>query len=559
MYSDKRNILQLAALLKVHGVHKMVLCPGVRNAAIVQTLSNIDSFHCYAMTDVRSAGFFAVGLSMQGGGTAVVCCDAGASLANLYPAVAEAARQQVPLIILSADQPSLCNGTVESYSIPQERLFGELVKLSVTLPDVKTDEKELHCNRIINEAILETRHHGNGPVHINVPVAEPMYRFTAKELPDVRIITRYQGLSLYDRDYNDLIDRLNKHNRRMVVAGQMSLIYLYDKQYEKPLAKQFVWLTEHLGNKTVPGTPIRNFDSAISSMSEDRLITMKPDLLITFGGQVVSKQLKKYFKNYPPKEHWHVSQDGKLTDPFGIQTTVIEMNPFEFFEKVVRLMDGKPTNFPLMWENYCKTIATPSFPYTQMAVIGQLMQSLPGSCALHLANGSAVRYAQLYPLASDVEVCGNQGTGGIEGCLSTAIGYATASDKLNFVIIGDLSFFVDMNALWCQHVRPNLRILLLNNGGAEGFHTLPGMDKGSNSQPYLTAGHQTSARAWAEERGFAYLSVKGGDELDGAMQLFTAPEEKERPLLLEAFTDQETDTTELRAYYRRIKEEHKEQ
>ncbi len=557
MFSDKRNILQLAALLKAHGIHKVVLCPGARNAAIVQTLSNVDGFTCYAMTDVRSAGFFAIGLSMQGGETAAVCCDAGSSLANLYPAVAEAARQQIPVIVISADQPTTCGGMTEPYSIPQHQPFGQLVKLSVTLPEITTDEEEAHCNRMVNEAILETRHHGNGPVHINVPVAEPMYRFTAKELPDVRIVTRYQGLSLYDRDYNDLIDKLNKYNRRMVVAGQMSLIYLYDKQYEKPLTKQFAWLTEHLGNKTVPGTPIRNFDSAISSMNEDRLITMKPELLITFGGQVVSKQLRKYFKNYPPKEHWHVSQDGKLTDPFGIQTTVIEMNPFEFFEKVIRLMDGKPTNFPLMWENYCRIIAPPAFPYTQMAVIGKLMQSLPANCALHLANGSAVRYAQLFPLTPDIEVCGNQGTGGIEGCLSTAIGYATASTKLNFIVIGDLSFFTDMNALWCRHIRPNVRILLLNNGGAEGFHTLPGMDKGSHSAPYLTAAHQTSARAWAEERGFTYLMVKDGDELDDIVQLFTAPEEKEHPLLLEAFTDQERDTTELRSYYRKIKEEHK--
>ena len=554
MYSDKKSILQLVALLKAHGVRKMVLCPGSRNAAIVHTLANVIDFTCYSITDERSAGFFAIGLSLQEGGPTAVCCTSGSALLNLHPAVAEAFYQQIPLIVISADRPAAWIGQMDGQTLPQPNVFGPLVKMSVNLPEVQNEEDEWHCNRLINEAILETIHHGKGPVHINVPISEPIYRFTAKELPDVRVITRYQGLNVYDRDYKELIDKLNGFNKRMVVAGQMSLIYHFDKKYIKPLSKNFVWLTEHLSNQIVPTEPIKNFDVAISAMDEDRQKQMVPDLLITYGGHIVSKQLKKYLRNNPPKEHWHISQDGKIVDLFGCLTTVIEMNPFEFLEKIAFLLDNKPTNYPLMWENWCKIIPEPSLPYSQISVTGDLIKALPTPCALHLANSSTVRYAQLFPLSTDVEVCCNRGVNGIEGSLSAAIGYATASDKLNFVIIGDLSFFYDMNALWCTHFNNNLRILLLNNEGGEIFHTLPGMDKsGGTSRKFITAEHQTSAKGWAEERGFFYQQVTNAEEWENALATFASPEENPKAMLLEVMTDKAEDTTLLRDYYKSLK------
>lgn len=553
MYSDKKSILQLAALLKAHGVKKLVLCPGSRNAAIVHTLANMDGFTCYPVTDERSAGFFALGLSLQGGGPAAVCCTSGSALLNLHPAVAEAYYQQIPLIVISADRPTAWIGQMDGQTLPQPGVFGSLVKLSVNLPEVHTDEDEWHCNRLINEAILETTHHGKGPVHINVPISEPIYRFTAKELPQVRVISRYQGLNVYDRDYKELIDKLNLANKRMILVGQMNLIYEFDKKFVKPLYRNFVWLSEHLANQTTPETPIRNFDVAVSAMDEARQQQMAPDLLITYGGHIISKQMKKYLRNHPPREHWHVTPDGKIADLFGCLTTVIEMDPFEFLEKIAFLLDGKPTNYPLMWENWCKIIPEPQLPYSQVSVTGDLIKKLPAPCALHLANSSTVRYAQLFALPAEVEVCCNRGVNGIEGSLSSAIGYAAASTKPNFVIIGDLSFFYDMNALWMPHFHHNLRILLLNNEGGEIFHTLPGMDKGSRSRPFITAEHHTSAKGWAEERGFIYHQASNADEWQDALAVFASPEEHPQPMLLEVFTDKEEDTRLLREYYKSLK------
>lgn len=554
MYSDKKNILQLVALLQAHGVTRVVLCPGSRNAPIVHTLVGHPAFTCYSVTDERSAGYFAMGLALHGGQPAAVCCTSGTALLNLHPAVAEAFYQKVPLVVISADRPASWIGQMDGQTLPQPGVFNTLVKKSVNLPEISTSEDEWHCNRLINEALLELNHRGKGPVHINVPISEPLFHFTEDILPEVRVITRYQGLNIYDRDYNQLIDRLNKYNKRMVIVGQMNLIYLFEKKYSKLLYKQFAWFTEHLGNQTIPGIPLKNFDAALYAMPDEMKEKMTPELVITYGGHIVSKRMKKYLREHPPKEHWHVSADGEVIDLFqGALTTVIEMDPFEFLEKIAFLLDNRTPEYPRMWENYCKSLPEPELAYSEVSAIGALIKALPEQSALHLANSSAVRYAQLFTIPDTVEVCCNRGTSGIEGSLSTAVGYAAASTKLNFVVIGDLSFFYDMNALWNNHFGSNLRILLLNNGGGEIFHTLPGLDMSGTSHRFVTAVHKTSARGWAEERGFLYQKVEDEAQLTEAMATFTQPELLTQPVLMEVFTNKNKDARILKDYYHNLR------
>lgn len=553
MYTDKKNILQLVALLKAHRIQKIVLCPGSRNIPIVQTLANIPEFTCYPVTDERSAGFFALGLALNGGSPAAVCCTSGTALLNLHPAVAEAFYQQVSLVVISADRPAAWIGQMDGQTIPQPGVFGSLVKKSVNLPEVQTEEDEWYCNRLINEALMELDHHGKGPVHINIPVSEPFFKLPITELPEARVITRYQGLNVYDKDYQPLIDRLNRYQRRMVVVGQMNLIYLFDKKYTKMLYKHFAWFTENISNQTIPGQPIRNIEPLLCSMDFEAQQKMRPELLITYGGHIISKRLKKFLRRHPPVEHWHVAADGQVADLFGCLTTVIEMDPFEFLEKIAPMMDSRTPEYPRAWEALSKKIPQAEFPYSEMSAIGKVITHLPTPCSLHLANSSTVRYAQLFSLPQEVEVLSNRGTNGIEGSLSTAIGYATASDKLNFIFIGDLSFFYDMNALWNANYGSNVRILLLNNEGGEIFHALPGLEMQENSRRFITAPHRTSAKAWAEDRGFQYLSAHDDEELDQAVEAFTQPSITSQPMLLEVFTEKDKDIEHLKTYYHNLK------
>lgn len=553
MYTDKKNILQLVALLKAHRIQKIVLCPGSRNIPIVQTLVNIPEFTCYPVTDERSAGFFALGLALNGGSPAAICCTSGTALLNIHPAVAEAFYQQVPLVVISADRPAAWIGQMDGQTLPQPGVFGSLVKKSVNLPEVQSEEDEWFCNRLINEALMELNHHGKGPVHINVPVSEPFFKLPVTELPEARVITRYQGLNVYEKDYQPLIERLNRYQRRMVVVGQMNLIYLFEKKYTKMLYKHFAWFTENISNQTIPGLPIRNIEPLLCSMDFEAQQKMRPELLITYGGHIISKRLKKFLRRHPPVEHWHVAADGQVADLFGSLTTVIEMDPFEFLEKIAPMMDNRTPEYPRTWENLSKNIPQAVFPYSEMSAIGKIIHHLPSSCSLHLANSSTVRYAQLFPLPNDVEVLSNRGTNGIEGSLSTALGYATASDKLNFIFIGDLSFFYDMNALWNANYGSNVRILLLNNAGGEIFHALPGLEMQDNSRRFITAIHRTSARAWAEDRGFRYLSAHNEDELNQAAEIFTQPSITSQPMLMEVFTEKDKDIEHLKTYYHNLK------
>ncbi len=555
MYTDKKSILQLVALLKAHGIRKVVLCPGSRNIPIVQTLANIPDFTCYPMTDERSAGFFALGLALHGGTPAAVCCTSGTALLNLHPAVAEAFYQQVPLVVISADRPAAWIGQMDGQTLPQPGVFGSLVKKSVDLPEVDSEESEWYCNRLINEALLELNHHGKGPVHINVPISEPFFKLPVTELPEVRVITRYQGLSVYDKDYQPLIDRLNRYQRRMAVVGQMNLIYLFDKRYTKMLYKHFAWFTENISNQTVPGVPIRNIEPLLCSMNFETQQKMRPELLITYGGHIISKRLKKFLRRHPPVEHWHIAPDGEVVDLYGSLTTVIEMDPFEFLEKIAPMMENRTPEYPRQWEALSKAIPQAQFDYSEMSAIGAVIKNLPAPCSLHLANSSVVRYAQLFDIPANVEILSNRGTNGIEGSLSTALGYATASDKLNYLFIGDLSFFYDMNALWNSNYGANIRILLLNNEGGEIFHALPGLELHENARRFVTATHCTTAKAWAEDRGFEYLSARNSEELNAAVTVFTQASVTNRPMLLEVFTDKNLDIEMLKEYYHNLKKE----
>ena len=555
MYTDKKSILQLAALLKAHGIRKIVLCPGSRNIPIVQTLANIPDFTCYPMTDERSAGFFALGLALHGGTPAAVCCTSGTALLNLHPAVAEAFYQQVPLVVISADRPAAWIGQMDGQTLPQPGVFGSLVKKSVDLPEVDSEESEWYCNRLINEALLELNHHGKGPVHINVPISEPFFKLPVTELPEVRVIIRYQGLSVYDKDYQPLIDRLNRYQRRMAVVGQMNLIYLFDKRYTKMLYKHFAWFTENISNQTVPGVPIRNIEPLLCSMNFETQQKMRPELLITYGGHIISKRLKKFLRRHPPVEHWHIAPDGEVVDLYGSLTTVIEMDPFEFLEKIAPMMENRTPEYPRQWEALSKAIPQAQFDYSEMSAIGAVIKNLPAPCSLHLANSSVVRYAQLFDIPANVEILSNRGPNGIEGSLSTALGYATASDKLNYLFIGDLSFFYDMNALWNSNYGANIRILLLNNEGGEIFHALPGLELHENARRFVTATHCATAKAWAEDRGFEYLSARNSEELNTAVTVFTQASVTNRPMLLEVFTDKNLDIEMLKEYYHNLKKE----
>ncbi|KGO01103.1 2-succinyl-5-enolpyruvyl-6-hydroxy-3-cyclohexene-1-carboxylic-acid synthase [Porphyromonas sp. COT-290 OH3588] len=558
MYSDKPNILQLVALLKTHGIRQVVLCPGSRNAAIVHSLAVDADFVCHRVTDERSAGFYAIGLALSTQSPVAVCCTSGSAVVNLFPAVTEAYYQGVPLVLITADRPEAWIGQMDGQTMPQRSVFGSLVHSSVYLPEGKDEEELWHINRLINEALLAATHHAGGPVHINVPLSEPLFNFTTKQLPKVRTIRRLSLSALSDSSgANNLIRQLKQigaqAKRIMILVGQLPPSQRQTLQLLEALLPKAVLLKEHLSGQIDSTSEfIDNFDALLAGLNYGEANDYCPDLLITLGGHIVSKRIKQFVRSYKPREHWHLSPRGEVVDLFGGLTLVIEgeLKNWEgcLFDEAIHWGDS---SYRQLWQEHSSRLTQPQFLYSAMQAVGSLLALMPNGCAIHLANSSAVRHAQLYPLPHDTEVLCNRGINGIEGSLSAALGYAKASERTNFIIIGDLSFFYDMNVLGADKVGENVRILLLNNSGGGIFRGLRGMPHDAPSFGSIMGAHGQSAKAWAEDCGLVYHAVRSSEELEQVLPALCS-EEASSPLVVEVFTSMDEDTELLQAYYQQL-------
>lgn len=535
MYANRETVLQLIVLLKAHHVRQIVFCPSEKAMPLLQIIAHDRYFTCHSVTDERSAGFFALGLSLNGGKPVAICCASGAGLANLCPTIEEATRQQVPLVFITIDNRTL------SLQTQQETTYYSTFKASVALPAIHCKEEEQACNFQINMALTALYHHGKGPVLFQIELPHSLQPIGENELPSVRVIERYQGMNEYEKPYSELIVRLNQYGKRMVLAGPMNQIYLFERRVSKHLYKHFVWFAEHCSNGTVPGLAIKNFDEILATQSESALNLLAPELVITYGGAFTSPLLKAWLCKHPPKEHWHVAQNGEAVDTFGRLTTVFEMDPFEFLEKTAFLLDNKTSEYPQQWERLSKQIEPPLFPYSAMGAVGALLAAIPPQSVLHLSDGSAIRYASFFPVPQEMEICANR-ENNINGVLSTAAGYAYNSDKINFVIVGDIAFFHDALILNHPHLRANMRILLLNNGGSEYLlNQLEENEQTGRLAQFITPDHHLTATEQLKETLFEYHAVHNEEELKTAITHMTMPSEYSKPILIEVFCDKQKD------------------
>ncbi len=530
LVSDKGVIQQLATLMCAHGISRCVLCPGSRNSPIVGTLAALPGMECRSICDERSAGFVALGWALQCGEPVAVCVTSGSALLNLHPAVAEASYRHVPLLILSADRPAAWINQQDGQTLPQPGVYGTLVRFSAQLPE----EDSWHANRLINEAMLALRHRAGGPVHLNIPLSEPFFGMSERPLPSVRIIRRTEAARMTADDETALLAEIAACPRRMLLLGQMTT--LPKLPLEELKKKGFVIIGEHLSQlgqqgvtrpDTLPGTQLKS--------------GMAPDLLITYGGDIISKRMKRLLRSYPPRQHWHISLDGAVVDTFCCVTRILEGEPAEFLEMVAAFAEEGDADFPKIW--YTPPTTFPRETYCGMSLVGDVLEKIPAGSILHLGNSSAVRYAQLFPLPPGIRVECNRGINGIEGSLSTALGYAAAApEQLHIIIIGDLSFFYDVNALLAFRELPNVRILLLNNHCGGIFHLLPGIP----TAPEVSAPHGLSAETCTPS-GMRYRQVHHAEDWAKTLPLLlsTAP----GAVLVEAFTEASQDASLLKDFY----------
>ena len=502
------------------GIRDVVVCPGSRNTPLIHTFASV-GMRCYEVTDERSAGFFALGLIDAKERPVAVCCTSGSAVLNLAPAVAEAYYRPLPLLVITADRPEQWIGQMDGQTMPQLVAFGQTVRKVVSLPE--SDTPSWHTNRLVNEALLAMER-TKGPVHINVPLSEPLFDFSATELPNERLMAQCNGLQSATLT-DESLSQWKAAKRPMLVVGQMhpgKAKHL--REYIEQLAQHCVILAEDLSNISPDGSGCcRNFDSAIAQEAENT--HLQPDFIITLGGHIVSKHLKQWLRKNPPLQHWSVSPTGDVADLFQCLTMVWECDEANALNALAQnLPTAVDADFFEEWNTTGKKTPTESTDW-EVNALASVLESVPSSWDIHVANSSMVRDIQRLPSTGCNIYC-NRGINGIEGSVSAAVGLAAGSGRNTLLLTGDLSFFYDKNGLWNNYAkggelpgggRLRLSILLLNNGGGRIFKGIPGMERTPYLVTMVSGKHTTSAEGVAMECGCDYKSISAGENIDGFM------------------------------------------
>ena len=589
MYSDKNSVNILTSLLVAHGVKHAVVCPGSRNAPIVHNLNECPDITCYPITDERSAGFFALGIAQATDEPVVVCVTSGTALLNMAPAVAEAHYQHQSLIVISADRPTEWIDQLDGQTLQQPGALEPWVKKTFSLPDLSPltsylsphtshlSPQHWHCNRLVNEALIEATDDTHPCVHINVPISEPLFEFTTEKLPEERVIRRYAPATDYSCLPQQLLDDLLNAKRPLIVFGQLSPRRFHYEGVDH-LFSHIIVLHEALA----PFTSVSPFDEMLSdkclmlsdptSTAEQKsrntqhsTLNIYPDFILYVGDAIVSKRLKHFLREAKDARTWRISLTGEMEDTFqnlcGIivgDTEAILQALDSKFSSLIPHLSPQTVNYRRQWLHLLSDARQQldNAPLTfneegAVRLLERQISLLPTPLSVHYANSTAVRLANRY--AKGHPVWCNRGTNGIEGSLSTAAGFAagllsvecvllsdvTQHSTLNtqhptvFCVIGDLSFFYDQNALWNTLLPSlNLRILLLNNGHGAIFDHLPGLSQ-SAAHPTLVAGaHHTTAEGICQQCGVNRQVATDIEQLQKGI-LWLADAEAKGPRLLE--------------------------
>lgn len=565
-------IVNIAELLYRKGIIDVVVSPGSRSAPLTLAVARHPHLRVRVMADERSAGFIALGIAQQSRKPVAVICTSGSAVYNLAPAVTEAFFQQVPLLLLTADRPHEWLHQQDGQTIDQPGIFRSQVKRSYDLPaDYAHPDSRWFIERSINEAIMLSHLYPPGPVHVNVPLREPFYP-TADETfqsERVRIITTLPALPTLAPDtWHQLLTVWERNERIVIAVGQLprnpDLLRILRKISDElgiPIVGEIT------GNIPVNELFITRTDTFLTLLDDETGNTLRPDLLVTIGNSFLTRHLKTFFRNYPAHQHWHVQPTvDRISDSFQSLTTLIPCDPLLFLEKLFadvdyqRFLQGDDDDdsheFLNHWlaldrraaQHIDKTLNQSDHPLTDWSAVQIVLEQLPEDSILHLANSMPVRYANLCGISEQqqISVSANRGVSGIDGCLSTAVGAALATDKIVTVLIGDVAFFYDRNALWSAPVPPNLRIVLLNNDGGHIFRIIDGPSRQPELETYFETPHGYTARNTADDAHLTYQVCDSIEPLRSLLPDFFEPGQQAK--LLEISTDKRINQEQFLAY-----------
>lgn len=534
------------------GIDHIVISPGSRNAPLTLGFGENPNFKCFSIVDERSAAFFAIGMAQQLKAPVAVICTSGSALLNYYPAIAEAFYSDIPLVVISADRPAKYIDIGDGQTIRQENVFENHVLYSANC--VEGEEFQIKNETEINIA-LNTSIELKGPVHINLPFSEPLYRTVQNQIIRPQNVPARSASEFLDEALPNFISQWNGSIRKMVLVGTLPPNSV-EENFLAQLAKDpsVLVLTETTSN-IYNNNFISAIDQLISPLSKEEFEQLQPEILLTFGGMVISKKIKSFLRSFPPNLHFHV--DPKTAyDTYFVLNHHFKTDINTFFGRLLPEIKGVESQYQKHWldvKDYRverHQLYETQIPYSDFMVFSEIFHHLPENIHLQLSNSTTVRYAQLFDIPPTVKVFCNRGTSGIDGSTSTAVGAAYICKLPTVFLTGDLSFFYDSNGLWNNHIPRNFKVIVINNEGGGIFRILPGEKNTELFDTYFETKHSLNAKALTEMYGFSYLSIEKEEKLKENIKRFF--KENEGPALLEIFTPRTVNDNILLEYFRFI-------
>ena len=571
-------------LCERYGIERVVICAGSRNAPLTNGFVNHTFFKTYSVVDERAAAFFALGIAQQLKKPVTIVCTSGSALLNFYPAIAEAYYSDIPLVVISADRmphridigdgqtirqtgvfepnleaaavlkPDVIHATATILENPMQKLLPK----KASKQDVEDIQKEHQQHneeeiaRVLQQSILV-----QGPVHLNIPMEEPLYGMTDQLIPLAESKSNITASYPIPNDFDKLKNIWHRAAKKWVIIGQQApgelSQNLIDQLCEDPTAVVFTETTSNISHPRL----INSIDTLMAPLeqSEGRFDEqIAPELLLSFGGMVVSKKIKFFLRKYRPQNHWHVDVK-KAYNTYYCLDRIIKTKPQKFLEALYSKPFEK-SNSPFQAEvlkiyNDFKSQGLDylsRLPFSDLSVFQFLSQNLPSSIQIQLANSSSIRYAQLFDWARDIEFYCNRGTSGIDGSTATAVGASQVNQLPTVLITGDLSFFYDVNGLWNKAIPNNFKIILINNQGGGIFRILPGTKDTPNYDRYFETIHTRDAKYIAKAFNLGYQKLNSHRGLKRKFSRFLKANHK--PQILEIQTPRKQNDSVLLDYFK---------
>lgn len=531
-YSSERNVQMLIYLLKQHHIRKVIASPGTTNINFVASVQFDDYFQVYSCVDERSAAYMACGMAEESGEPVVLTCTGATASRNYVPGLTEAFYRKIPVLAVTATQHLGRIGQNMQQVLDRSEQMKDLVNYSMQLQTIHTAEDEWAAGVRINEALLELRHNGGGPVHINL---ETQYSqdFAEKELKPVKVIRRYcPGDEMPDLPEGRVGIFVGNHSK-----WSDSLTQAVDTFCEKYNA---VVYTDHTSNYK------GKYDVLSPLMASQDLCAFDEasvDLLIDMGNVTgASIEIRSNVV-------WRVNPDGVIRDTYRKLTKIFQMEEeafFNYYDKV----EGKTRGTGCL--ERCQAVQQQLYskigelPFSNAWIAQQTASKLPTGSIIHFGILNSLRTWNFFEIPKTVLGYSNTGGFGIDGDVSSLIGASLVQPQvLHFGIVGDLAFFYDMNSLGNRHVGNNIRLMLVNNGRGTEFRNYnhPAERFGKDADAFMAAaGHfgrksHELIKHYAEDLGYEYLEADSKESYLKSMARFLTPEVTDRPMLLEVFTN----------------------